>query len=300
MFDQLTLLKTLLMNSQSVKKYYDHNTRFFLKLGENANSQNIHSALWAEGVKELAVAINYANELVFQQLQQLQQQPQHNPLSVLDLGCGVGSGLFYLAQKAAPTTQFYGITISAQQAQMAQQHIQKMQKQNCTIHEGDFQNLGEAIPQVDLAFAIEAFIHSPDANIFLQQVSRKLRPGGRLVLIDDFLQELPSSATPKTQKQAKQILKDFRENWMAGSLLSYSQLQSLAQQHQLHPLKDQNLTPYLALNRPRDLFIRSFLHFTKPFFRNNPYHRSLVGGDARQKALLKDFIRYRCLVLEKV
>ncbi|MFK8104601.1 MAG: cyclopropane-fatty-acyl-phospholipid synthase family protein [Saprospiraceae bacterium] len=288
------------MNSQSVKNYYDHNTRLFLKLGQNANSQNIHSALWAEGVEDLSVAINYANELVFKELVQLQAKKQDQPLSVLDLGCGVGSSLFYLAHKAAPTTQFHGITISAKQAVIAQQHLQQMQSSNCTIVEGDFQQLGDHIPSLDLAFAIEAFIHAPDAQVFFQQISQKLKPGGLLIIIDDVLEELLTTANTRTQKKIKTVLSNFKDNWMAGSLLTIKQLEKHASQHQMRLSKNKNLTPYLPLNRPRDIFIRTLLKFTKPFFRNNPYHRSLIGGDARQIALLNHYICYRCLVFEKL
>ena len=284
------------MNSQSVKKYYDNNTGFFLKLGQNANSQNIHSALWAEGVDELSVAINYSNELIFQELSKLQSLNKNQTLRVLDLGCGVGSGLFYLANKLTNSTQFYGITISAKQAQIAHDHIRQMQQQHCFIFEGDFQKLDDRIPMVDIAYAIEAFIHSPDADVFFQQISSKLKPGGKLIIIDD----VATHSLARYSSKEGFILEEFKKNWMGASLLTEKKIRELAIKHHISLSKNKNLTSYLPLNRPRDIFIRILLKFTKSIFKKNDYFKSLIGGDARQKALLRNLISYQLLIFEKI
>jgi cyclopropane fatty-acyl-phospholipid synthase-like methyltransferase len=124
-------------HSRAVARYYDQNTRRFVRWGKNQGTQNIHQALWAEGVKSQAEAVNYANQLIANQLQELEA-----PQQVMDLGCGVGSALFYLAERSDENIRFSGVTISATQAEIGQRRAAELGlADRCQVLQGDFLDL---------------------------------------------------------------------------------------------------------------------------------------------------------------
>ena len=53
--------------------------------------------------------------------------------------------------------------------------------------------------QVDLAVAIESFIHCANPDRFMSEAASVLRSGGRLVLCDDFLAAPALDAGPRTR-----------------------------------------------------------------------------------------------------
>src|SRR5690606_35863809 len=146
------------VTTQAVKKYYDNNTGYFLSLGTGKKNKSIHRAVWGEGVQNRNEAQEYAHRLILQNLASL---PKKDDLHILDLGCGVGSTLFYLAEKYPDKAQYTGITISTKQVEIAKEINQQLGF-SCQFVAADFLHL-PAMPPVDFAYTIEAFIHAPDA-----------------------------------------------------------------------------------------------------------------------------------------
>jgi cyclopropane fatty-acyl-phospholipid synthase-like methyltransferase len=276
-------------HSRAVARYYDQNTRRFVRWGKNQGTQNIHQALWAEGVKSQAEAVNYANQLIGNQLQELEA-----PQQVMDLGCGVGSALFYLAERSDENIRFSGVTISATQAEIGQRRAAELGlADRCQVLQGDFLDLPEG-PPLDLAYAIEAFLHAADPQRFFAQVGSRLRPGGRLVLIDDFRTEKAASS-----QQATRLLEDFRQGWLAGSLITVAQAAKLAAREGLALRQDRDLTPLMALGRPRDRFIGLMYRFFRNTMKRSTYLQAFSGGYAKQQCLRQGLVAYRMLVWEK-
>jgi cyclopropane fatty-acyl-phospholipid synthase-like methyltransferase len=91
-----------------VQRYYDANTGRFLKWGRDEGTANLHAALWPAGVRTLAAAMQHSNELI---ARAIAQSPV--PVArVLDLGCGVGAGLFYLGRRLPRLESLVGVTLS--------------------------------------------------------------------------------------------------------------------------------------------------------------------------------------------
>jgi predicted methyltransferase len=70
--------------------------------------------------------------------------------------------------------------------------------------------LHDDLTGLDLAFAIEAFVHADPAAAFFDGVTRALRPGGALVIVDDV----------RAGDRDDPALDDFRAGWHAPSVLS--------------------------------------------------------------------------------
>ncbi|GAB4404239.1 MAG: methyltransferase domain-containing protein [Bacteroidia bacterium] len=283
-------------HTHAVRTYYDRNTGLFLRLGKDRGTRHIHQALWAEGVHTQAEAVQYANSRVLAQLRLLAARFPDTPLGVLDLGCGVGSGLFYLHSRYEGAATLQGLTISPVQAAQAQAQAHRLPGgARVRVDEGDFLDLSGYGPQ-HLAYAIEAFLHAASAGRFLAGVAQRLVPGGRLVLIDDFLTPAGGGDPPEPDRR---WLAGFRRGWLAGSLHTVADVAALAAQQGLVLVSDQDFTSYMAIGRPRDRFIGLMLRLTGPLMWRSTYLRALAGGYSKQQCLRCGLVSYRELVFER-
>ncbi len=260
-----------------------------MKFGKDGQTKNIHQALWATGITSLEEASNYSNQLVFRELEEMNiDRPQ-----ILDLGCGVGSSVFYIANHSAKAN-LTGISISPTQIQLANQQRKKLEfEDRCTFKEADFQQLPSLEP-VDMAYAIEAFVHSPNPSGFFEQVSKKLKSGGKLVLIDDF-----RSSRIKISKTHQQNIQDFQEGWIAGGLITVGEAAALAKKVGLTLSKEQHLTPLMRIGRPRDKLFGILIFFFRKWMKKSTYFKMIVGGYAKQQCLKQNIINYNLLVFLK-
>ena len=281
------------MSAQSeVRDYYDENTARFEKFGQGAAS--IHRAVWAEGVSNRAQAFRYLDRLIASELEALGASFPA-PLHVLDLGCGLGASLFFLASEQAIVGT--GATLSGVQAQRARERSAALGlADRVQFLEADFLNLPETLAPAALAFSIEAFIHGPDPAAYFRAAARYVAPGGRLILCDDFLG--PQSSAPRSRRE-RRWLDEVRTGWLANSLVSVAEARDLAASAGFQLREDRDLTPALELRRPRDralsLLVAFGRHLPIPGYR----WRSWVGGNALQMALVRRLIEYRYLVFEK-
>ena len=272
--------------TNQVRQYYDNNAGAFEKLGQGGAS--IHRAVWGPGVTTREAAFHYVDNLIFDTL-----DPDIDKPSVIDLGCGLGASLIYLAGKIDLRGE--GITISPRQAARAAELVADAgvgARVRC--REGNYLSLPDDLAgTADLTFSIEAFLHSPDADGYFREAARSLRPGGKLLLCDDFLTSAEVPASPKAARR----LEEFRAGWHAGSLLTVDQVRTQAAAHGLVLVRDLDLTSGLELRRPRDRGISLLLTAGRVFHPSGEYWRSLAGGDALQWALGHGLLNYRFLEL---
>jgi len=292
------------MNSNNpVKNYYESNTKKFLQFGRDAATKSIHQPLWKEANFTYSQAMFYANELI---LQVIKNYPKKGDLNIVDLGCGVGSSLFYLAKKLPETTTYYGVSISATQIDIAKKEINKRnseEKLGEQFHflEADFAKLPTTLPQFDIAFSIEAFAHAPIAKDYFQQVAISLKKGGKLILIDDFLND--EIDFDNLNPKAKKAIADFKYGWMVESLLTQQALTEIAASFDLKIIEQEDLTPYMHNNTLKHKWIRLLVNSFRWVYdlspRKSAYFRSWIGGKGKQYCLGKGIVKYRKVVFEK-
>jgi tocopherol O-methyltransferase len=100
---------------------------------------------------------------------------------VLDLGCGHGGTLVYLARLL--DCHGVGLTISPKQAQIAKASIaQAGLSHRLTILLEDVATFPFPVEGFDLVWAMESSEHFADKPQFLRDVAYTLRPGGKLLL----------------------------------------------------------------------------------------------------------------------
>ena len=274
------------MTRTSVRDYYESNTSKFLLFGAEGA---IHRELWAPGVTTKAEAVHHVHALVLREIDAVSPDGRAR---VLDLGCGVGAAdRFLVAHRPA---RVYGLSISPRQVTLARGWRSRGQAAGeCSFHEADFcalpPGLASELRPIDLAFAIEAFVHAPSADAFFREVANVLRPGGRLVLVDDFL----------TGPHDGPLIADVRAGWHMQSLLQVSRVASLAQAHGLTMLEAYDLSPFQRLGRPRDKLVHALRPLLRGASRFSPWAESLVGGDALQTCHRRGEISYQLIRFEK-
>jgi SAM-dependent methyltransferase len=263
--------------SDDVAGYYNRNTRVFLARGEGGGEGVLHRAVWGEGVASRSEAFHFAHGLI---LLELERGSIGRP-RILDLGCGVGASLLHLLDRSGG--EGFGISNSEAQLEIARGHDW------ATWIAGDFE-VDPLPPGIDLAYGIESFVHAKSASGFFENVAKALRPGARLVLIDDFLEAGADDLPP---------VRELARGWHARSLLSPEEVDRLAAEVGLSLVSDRDLTPFLSIDRPRDLAIACAVTLLRPFRLTGDRYLSLLGGNALRQCLKRGLVRYRARVWEK-
>lgn len=284
--------------SNEIIRYYDSNTARFLKFGHGAGSKAIHRAVWAEGVESRQEAMNYVNSRIAAAIE------NSGAARILDIGCGVGGSMLYLAERLS--AQISGVTISPRQAAAGQELLETAGcAERCRILAGDFNEAAlsaRLAAPFDVAYAIESFLHMPDAEHFFAQAARFVRPGGTLFVCDDFLSvgPGPKKDADKVSEKRQRLIRRFRRGWQVQSLYTLQQVRKCAEQQGLQLSETQDLSPYLELNRPRDILIRMLVRLLGWMPLHSPFWNNLLGGDSLQRLLLRGDIRYLLLRFEKI
>jgi cyclopropane fatty-acyl-phospholipid synthase-like methyltransferase len=274
---------------EEVREYYDANTARFERFGQGGGS--LHRAVWGPGVLSRDEAFRHVDRLILRELE-LVRASVSAPLHVLDLGCGVGSSLIFLASQTR--IHATGATLSSVQAERARERgLRADAGDRLHFIAANFLDLPKTVAKAHVAFSIEAFIHGPDPAAYFAAAARYILPGGLLIVCDDFL-------TPRARGQlparARRWLEEARTSWLANTLVSTEEATDLAVRAGFSLEKNVDLTPHLEIGRPRDRAVSLLVAFGRHLPLRGPTWRSLVGGNALQRALSMGLLEYRFLV----
>mmetsp|Transcript_27580 Transcript_27580/g.94892 ORF Transcript_27580/g.94892 Transcript_27580/m.94892 type:complete len:392 (-) Transcript_27580:141-1316(-) len=104
-------------------------------------------------------------------------------LKVLDVGCGIGGTTRYLAnQLGADKAQVTGITLSPAQAQRAGELAKERNVTNVEFKVMDALAMEFPAESFDVVWGCESGEHMPDKGEYVREMTRVLKPGGKLVI----------------------------------------------------------------------------------------------------------------------
>lgn len=130
---------------------------------------------------------------------------------ILDLACGGGALSAWLADHT--TAQVVGVDLSAGQLAHARRWVAGGRRPNPTFLEHDVMHLEElAEPPFDAAICLDAACYLPDRRAALGQIAARLRPAGRLLLVDWCRTERPAAL------QRELILEPLCRSWAIAEL----------------------------------------------------------------------------------
>lgn len=277
---------------ERVRRYYDENTRLFLSLGQSTEGA-IHRAVWGPGVDERQQAMAYVDERVMHWLAQAPSGAD-GVRHVVDLGAGVCASLCRIARRFP--IRGTGITLSQAQVDFAVLRIEALgMSDSVRCLRGDFCALPEGLAPAETAFAIESFIHAASAEQFFRQCAALVRPGGYLIVCDDFL----SDARWRSDPRAAPWLDRVAKGWLAMNLITPDEAQALAARAGFTHAATEDLTPYLELGRPRDLAVGALMRALGWLPPLNQYWLMLYGGHALQVCLKRGWIQHSFMVWKR-
>jgi SAM-dependent methyltransferase len=287
-------------DTTQVRSYYDRHTDAFVSRGHGKDVGAIHRAVWAPDVPDRRRAFHYVDDQIARLATAL-PAAAGGP-HIVDLGCGVAGSLRYLARQLP--IRGTGVTVSPVQVALARQQLASAGLADRIVCvEADFNDLPESIEPADLAYAIESFVHARSASQFFDQCARLIKPGGVLVICDDFRARpggtAAGHAAEPARRAAERAVEEFRNGWHVNTLVSTGELRELAVAAGFTHESTQDLTPYLELHRWRDRAIGVMLWAMKATRMDRRRVDDLVGGHALQKCLKHGWIRYELVVFRR-
>ena len=219
----------------------------------------------------------------------------HSPVSVTDLGCGVGGSLFHLA-RCWPHSKLTGYTLSLAQVQIAQDLAAQRQLQDqCEIKQGDF-TLIDSAPRSELVIAIESHTHLPSLPVFFEAARQHVLPGGIVILVDDMLAGDGSNLTHKDMR----LLDAFKRGWRMGHVPTVSQVLDQADTSGFEVVEQRDLGEFLRLYQPWDFT----LNFIAPpldwlGLASIPRFANMIGGNALTVCHRRGVMRYMMVVMQR-
>ncbi len=156
------------------------------------NHLGMHYGLWEDDTRNLSEALQNENDYV---KLKLDLKPDEK---ILDVGCGVGGIMEFLASRY--DIPVMGITISSEQVKKGRKMSEKMSLQNLLkfmkrdYHKTDFPD-----ESFDKIYAVESADASNPVSSFLKEMYRILKSGGKILIVDAFLQK------PKDQFEGKDL-----------------------------------------------------------------------------------------------
>jgi SAM-dependent methyltransferase len=269
------------VDDEQVRRFYDRHTQAFVTFGQRGSDGAIHRAVWGPGTSSRRHAFRYVEDRIVELIRRL--PPSFESSHVVDLGCGVGASLCYLAERLPVCGT--GITVSPVQARIAERRIGAAGlSDRIRCLEGDYCDLPSDIGPADLAYAIESFVHGSNPSGFFAQCRRLVRPGGLLVICDDFRRA--------TDEAAAGTIERFCRGWHVNTLLDRGSLRALARSAGFEHESTVDLSPYLEIRRLRDrvgqVMLRLFGSLPVVATRSD----YLRGGSALQTCLERGWIGY--------
>ena len=280
-------------NTAEIGRYYDRHTPAFIRFGQGGGAGVIHRAVWGPGTTTRAQAFHYVDDQIAEMVRSLISTVETSgTLHLVDLGCGVGASLCYLAGRLP--VRGTGITLSRVQARLAAERVHDAGLSGrVACFEADYCHLPPSVGPADLAYAIESFVHGPEPDRFFAECRRLVRPGGLLVICDDARRSATGAA-------AARGIDRFCRGWHINALLHQDELRALARAAGFEHESTVDLTSALETGRVRDRAIDvlgavcGWLPFGTGRF------GYLLGGAALQKCLARGWIGYDLSVFRRL
>ncbi len=162
-------------SNDDIKRYYKKNKYLLYRIAAGDKNGNMHIGISDDGIvkkneKYQTYHVSKLDEII----------KTNNYSQVLELGCGQGANMAYLAKKNK-NVSFKGIDLYPSLDK-------KNKKYNITLFEGDYHNLEKIQDNsIDLVYAIETMCYSMDKNQIFKEVNRVLKKDGLFIIFDAYL-----------------------------------------------------------------------------------------------------------------
>lgn len=168
---------------KNIANYYNFTT-FFYKLFWHGDTYGIHYGFSDNNTKNLKEELLNVNKVLSELV------GINSSSKILDAGCGVGGSAIWLAKNK--NAHITGITISEKQLEKARKYsIENGVSNKTEFFLMDYLDTKFPDNSFDIVWAIESVCHAKNKEDFLRESFRVLKPGGKVIIADGFLNYQP-------------------------------------------------------------------------------------------------------------
>jgi cyclopropane fatty-acyl-phospholipid synthase-like methyltransferase len=210
---------------------------------------------------------------------------------VLDAGCGFGGTVFRWHGRMGG--DYDGLTVSRVQWKVACREARRRGlAARCRFHLRSYDE--PTTGGYDAVVAIESLIYSPCFEQTFASLVAALRPGGKLVLVDDV---------PCEEALGDPDLETVRERWALGAVPTASNYARALAADGLRLLHDEDLSAGVQTRTPAQLRAAEAryrrAHALLPPAAARCVLAAYLGGIALERLYRRDLVRYRLIVAER-
>ena len=178
---------------QRIVQYYKETQHAYKDSWALDKSLAIHYGYWDEKVR------NFPNSLLRMNEVMMEAAGIKSSDHVLDAGCGVGGSSLFLASVLG--CRVTGISLSALQVQQSKNYaIKKDLAYLADFHVMDYCHTDFPDNSFDVVWGCESICYATDKADFIREAFRLLKPGGRMVIADGFVNDLKFNDHPAIRK----------------------------------------------------------------------------------------------------
>lgn len=183
--------------NEEIRNYYDQTAIHYKYFWNLEESMALHYGIWRDGIRTFQESLAETNRTLAQQANITTSDV------VLDAGCGVGGSSIYLAKTIG--CRVVGVTLSEQQAQQATANAEREGVAHLVhFYQKDYTQTGFEDNSFDVVWGIECHLTESTKRVFVEEASRMLKSGGRLVIGEYF----------KTQEQLSKKAEQKLLKWL--------------------------------------------------------------------------------------
>ncbi|MEN9549160.1 MAG: hypothetical protein RIR12_1751 [Bacteroidota bacterium] len=200
---------------QQIIEYYRDTENAYKDSWDLNNSLAIHYGYWDEKVSTFPQSLIRMNEVM------MQAAAIKSTDKVLDAGCGVGGSSIFLATVVGCSVT--GITLSERQVLHAQANSKlKNVEKLVEFKTMDYCNTTFPDASFDVVWGCESVCYAATKADFIKEAYRLLKPGGRLVVADGFVQHYEHNDNP--------IIRNWLDGWQVNYLETPQRFEAFMQQ----------------------------------------------------------------------
>ena len=264
-----------------------------------SKKMNMHFGLWKfpMNIFNREAMLDQMNEEVRKCLD-LKENTNYN---IADLGCGLGTVARHIAGKHTKV-QITGVTLVPWQVRKARQINRKQSLENrIHIWLENYHSLPFQENSIDRAYAVESMCYSNgfSKSQFLQEAARVLKPGGRLVIADGFLQQ----NFKDTSKLFQRVYRSSATNWAVNEFAEWNAFSKAAKDNHFKIAEVKNVSKNIALSALHVPYV-SLKFFFSEWIKNKKIGKQSINNVKAciNGMLMGMFIKnfaYKIIVLQK-